>query len=122
MRVSGWIKIVGPALTVLLWAGASQAVGAGLSTGADFLDVTPGARPDAMGQAFSAVADDINTLSFNPAGLGNIRLPEVSFSQYEFPGRHQLHFAGAALPLGGYRTLGLGYLALGWGPRETRPL
>ncbi len=116
MRVSGWIKIVGPALTVLLWAGASQAVGAGLSTGADFLDVTPSARPDAMGQAFSAVADDINTLSFNPAGLGNIRLPEVSFSQYEFLAGISFNFAGAALPLGGYGTLGLGYLGLGTAP------
>jgi hypothetical protein len=103
-------------LMALFFGLAAQAAGTGLSTGADFLNVTPGARADGMGQAFCAVADDINTLSFNPAGLGNLRLPEVSFSQYQFVSDISFNFAGAAVPLGGFGTLGLGYLGLGTSP------
>ena len=68
------------ALVVILGSLIPAVQGAtSLTSGADFLLMTTGARPDGMGQAFSAVADDINTLSFNPAGLGNIRLPEIGY-------------------------------------------
>ena len=78
--------------------------------------MTPGARPDGMGQAFSAVADDINTLSFNPAGLGNIRLPEVGYGHELFLADISYDFVGAAVPLGRSGVLGLGYLGMGTAP------
>jgi Fibronectin type III domain len=87
-----------------------------LTTGADFLLMTTGARPDGMGQAFSAVADDVNTLSFNPAGLGNIRLPEVGYGYESFLGGIDYNFLGAALPMGGVGVLGLGYISMGTAP------
>lgn len=95
----------------LVFAGASW--GAALTSGADFLLMTTGARPDGMGQAFSAVADDINTLSFNPAGLGNIRLPEIGYGHASFFADTGYDFLGAALPLGPDGVLGLGYLSMG---------
>jgi long-subunit fatty acid transport protein len=38
-----------------------------------------GARAQGMGGAFIAVADDATAVSFNPAGLAQLRKPEVSF-------------------------------------------
>jgi len=37
---------------------------------ASFLNKFPGTRPSGMGGAFTAVADDINAVKWNPAGLG----------------------------------------------------
>lgn len=87
-----------------------------LTTGADFLLMTTGARPDGMGQAFSAVADDINTLSFNPAGLGNIRMPEVGYGYESFVAGINYNFVGAGIPMGGAGVLGLGYISMGTAP------
>ncbi len=87
-----------------------------LTTGADFLLMTTGARPDGMGQAFSAVADDINTLSFNPAGLGNIRLPEIGYGHEIFFSDLTYDFLGAAIPAGDFGVFGFGYLGLGTPP------
>jgi hypothetical protein len=87
-----------------------------LTSGADFLLMTTGARPDGMGQAFSAVADDINTLTFNPAGLANIRLPEVGYGHEAFLADIGYDFVGAAIPTGEAGVLGLGYLGMGTAP------
>ncbi len=46
----------------------------------NFLRVEQGARPVAMGGAFTAVADDINSIFYNPAGLTNIQSMEYVFS------------------------------------------
>lgn len=95
---------------------AGKAGAASLTSGADFLLMTTGARPDGMGQAFSAVGDDINTLSFNPAGLGNIRLPQVGYGHEVFLADISYDFLGAAIPLGDAGVLGLGYLGMGTTP------
>ena len=42
-------------------------------TAFSFLKVTQSARVAGMGDAFTAVADDINSIYFNPAGLGQIK-------------------------------------------------
>lgn len=42
------------------------------TTGAQFLKIGVGARAVGMGEAFCGVADDINALYWNPAGLSNI--------------------------------------------------
>lgn len=50
--------------------GTVFAVGLGPSaTGFTFMRIGVGSRPMAMGQAFTAVADDANALFYNPAGL-----------------------------------------------------
>lgn len=40
------------------------------TTAAPFLQVGPGARAGAMGEAYSGVADDVDAVYYNPAGLG----------------------------------------------------
>jgi len=58
-------------------AGTAKAGGPG-STAAAGLKVYPGARPGAMGGAFIGLADDLNALFWNPAGLAHLDAPEAS--------------------------------------------
>lgn len=50
------------------------------SVTAAFVDVGVGARPASMGGAFVGLADDINSVLWNPAGLTNISEKQASFS------------------------------------------
>lgn len=54
-----------------VYAGAGE-------TGAEFLLIGAGARPSAMGGAFVSVADDINAVQWNPAGMAMIRGREIT--------------------------------------------
>lgn len=49
------------------------------TTTANFLKAEAGARTAALGGACVAVADDINTIYYNPAGLVNIKSHEATF-------------------------------------------
>lgn len=49
-----------------------------------FLEIGVGARPTGMGEAFCAVADDINAIYWNPAGLMQIKGKEVTFMHNEW--------------------------------------
>jgi hypothetical protein len=60
------------ALLLLSASGTCLAAGVG-TTGAQFLKVGIGARPLAMGSAFSALADDANAINWNPGALGTIK-------------------------------------------------
>jgi hypothetical protein len=57
------------------------------TSGAQFLKLPPGARAAAMGEAFTAIADDVYAVYYNPAGLAGIRKVEVG-------GAHNSHFQG----------------------------
>ncbi|MDI6703722.1 MAG: PorV/PorQ family protein [bacterium] len=50
------------------------------TTSAQFLKISKGARAIGMGGAFNAIADDVSTLYWNPAGLGQIKGLEATFS------------------------------------------
>ncbi|MFH1369370.1 MAG: PorV/PorQ family protein [Elusimicrobiota bacterium] len=57
---------------------ASGARGAGVSS-AEFLLIGVGARAQGLGNAYTAVSSDINSIYWNQAGLGVMKRPEVSF-------------------------------------------
>jgi len=48
------------------------------TAGGDFLKIVYGARPGAMGEAFTAIANDLNALQWNSAGL--VQIKRKSFS------------------------------------------
>ncbi|MFH1380457.1 MAG: PorV/PorQ family protein [bacterium] len=52
--------------------------GAPGTTRAEFLLIGVGGRATGMGEAFTAVADDVETISYNPAGLGSITDTQVT--------------------------------------------
>lgn len=77
-----------------------------------------GSRPAGMGEAFTAVADDVHSLYYNPAGLASLYRPEVTaYYARPFPGlsdqtKTAQTFVGAAMPIpkdGRWGGLGVGY-------------
>ena len=43
-----------------------------------------GARPSVFGEGFAAIADDASALRWNPAGLTQLRQPEITTSHINF--------------------------------------
>ena len=112
MLVVGLIACLAPA------AGASD-------TGAAFLKIGVGARPIAMGNAFTAVADDINAIAWNPAGLSLLGQKEVGATHAEMFADTRYDFVGYAQPLKAkdgtdYGTAGFGVQYLTQGAIDGR--
>ena len=93
----------------------------GIPLQAAFEEVGFGARPSAMGNAFTAVNGDLNAMYFNPAGLNGLRSPELTsmYSQL-FMGLSDKSDIGVTMlgygqPLGQFGdwgTLGVGFWRL----------
>jgi len=88
-----------------------------LSSGADFLKIDAGARAAGMGRSYTALANDPNALFWNPAGLGHIRQPEVTYQRIEYIEDMALDFAAFGMPFqmkdGTRAGIGLGFMQLG---------
>lgn len=69
-------------LAALLFAVSAQAFSGDYGT-APVFEAGAGARPAAMGNAFTAVADDSSAIYYNPAGLSLIRAQELSLLYYQ---------------------------------------
>jgi len=82
--------------------------GAGLLCAADgpgtggfvVLRQNAGPRPASMGDAFVAVADDINALQYNPAGLVQVRKFELAGMFFRNISRMDTECVGLSVPLG----------------------
>ncbi len=70
-------------LSLVLHAGFLYAEGSIGTSGADFLEIGTGSRALAMGEAFTAEINDLNSLYYNPAGLGTLRYPVLSIFHQE---------------------------------------
>ena len=80
---------------------------------AEFLTIPVGARGIGMGSAFSAVADDISSIWWNPAGLGFLEQREVMVTMVDYTMDLTYSYAGFATPIGdGSAVVGgfIGYL------------
>jgi hypothetical protein len=60
----------------------SPAFGIGETTGS-ILRIPIGARQIALGEAFVSIADDVNTIYYNPAGINNVKGQEISFMYHK---------------------------------------
>jgi hypothetical protein len=74
-----------------------------LESGADFLNIGAGARASALGSAYTALADDANSIYYNPAGLAFARR-EVSVMHAAWALDGSYDFAAAVFPLGRYKA------------------
>jgi hypothetical protein len=81
------------------------------TTGAQFLKIGAGARPAGMGEAFTAVADDVNAVAWNPAGLGYLPSPQFTAMHTQWFQGADYEFLAAAYPYG-WGTLGIGAASL----------
>ena len=101
----------------LLMTGSSAWADA--TTGAAFLRIGTGARPEALGGAFTALADDVNALHYNPGGLSQLAKTEVGFTHTQWLLDSKFDFAGIAQPFK-FGTVGLAASRLGTGSQEAR--
>ena len=75
-----------------------------------------GARPMAMGGAFVAVADDANTIFFNPAGLGLLKNAEILTAYTQSFGDVNCYKIASYYSLSDYGTLAIGGDQVNVGP------
>lgn len=76
-------------------------------SGFSFLKISPSARAAGMGDAFTAVANDVTTIFFNPAGLTNVKNIDFSFNHTNWIVNSKLLSGVVAFPLGAKGVLGL---------------
>lgn len=68
------------------------------TTAADFLKIGQGARPSSMGEAFISIADDVNASYWNPAGLTNLSVWQVSGMRNQWFANITSNFIAAGFP------------------------
>jgi len=113
MRKTLWSVLVVIILIIIL-ASVCYANGPG-TAGANFLKIGVGARAAAMGDAFTAVADDSTSLYWNPAGLAKMEKRQLSATyNMWFAGINQ-GYLGIGFPLsrGGIVAGGVNYVDMG---------
>ncbi|MBI4345485.1 MAG: PorV/PorQ family protein [Elusimicrobia bacterium] len=86
-------------LALLAWLSGSASA-ASLDSGASFLKIGSGARPAAMGEAYTALADDVNALYYNPGGLAGLAKRELGATHAEWLLGSRFDFFGYAQPTG----------------------
>ncbi len=79
------------------------------------IDLQIGARPAGMGGAFVAVADDVNAVYWNPAGLGQPNKAQISFTHTNPFGLTDVNLDWMAFsqPIGKRGGMGVGWLHKG---------
>ncbi|OGR81596.1 MAG: hypothetical protein A2X32_03485 [Elusimicrobia bacterium GWC2_64_44] len=100
---------------LLLAAGGARAAG---TSGASFLRVGWGARPAAMGEAFTAAADDVDAVYWNPAGLNYVKRLQQTFGHNSWLEGTNFEHAAFALRRSTASVLGVGIAYLNTGDIE----
>lgn len=90
------------------------------TSGAAFLKIAPGARPVGMGEAFTAVADDVHAAYWNPAGLATLQKPEFAAMHMEYFQNINYEYAAFALPTKSIGTFGVSISNLNMSDLERR--
>ncbi len=90
----------------LMLLAAPAAHGAGV-TGADMLKARMGVRAVALGEAYSALGDDLGSALYNPAGLSQLKGPAASFLHWNSVASVSYEQFAYAQPFK-FGTLGLG--------------
>lgn len=93
--------------------------GSGGQPGA-FREVKLGGRPAAMGGAFTAVAYGGTGWLYNPAGISQMRKPDVAFSYRAMHLDRRLGYAAVTIPAKEAATLGFSWIYAGTASLEAR--
>jgi len=90
------------------------------TTAGTFLEIGVGATAASMGQAYVSLASDATALHWNPAGIALIPQADANVVQTNWIADTQLEFAGVALPIQGFGSLGFSVTALTMGDMMVR--
>jgi hypothetical protein len=106
--------MIAAAWLIGLWAAAPDAsaqdkVG---TTGVQFLKIGVSPRADAIGGAFTAIADDASAVYYNPAGLVQVENRQVMLSYIKYPADIMHSFAAFTMPVRFGGVIGFGYYGL----------
>ncbi|MBC8395412.1 MAG: PorV/PorQ family protein [Candidatus Marinimicrobia bacterium] len=80
-------------------------------SGFSFLKISPSARAAGMGDAFTAVANDVTTIFYNPAGLTNINNFDFSFNHTNWIVNSSLISGAIGFPFGQRGALGISVIS-----------
>jgi len=102
------------AAVVLFYCSNVYAQGAG-TTGLNFLKISQGARQSGMGEAFTGIADDVNALFWNPAGLTQLSRHQACLMHNAWLLDVNIEYLAYALPVPEVGSFGfyLTYLSTG---------
>lgn len=78
-----------------------------------FADIGFGARPAALGGAFTAAANDVHSIMWNPAGLAQLERPQAAFTFTSQLGLVNYHYLAASMPLGNNQNAGIAVISSG---------
>jgi hypothetical protein len=79
----------------------------------EFMAIGVGARPLSMGGAYVAVANDVTSGYYNPAGLANINYPQIALMHAEqFGNLVNYDYASVAIPFGTDMSFGVSVMRL----------
>ncbi|KAA3657841.1 MAG: hypothetical protein DWQ10_12375, partial [Calditrichaeota bacterium] len=80
----------------------------------EFLSTGAGARALALGGAYTALANDVTAIYWNPAGMNRLNYPQASLMHSQrFAGIIKYNFAAFSMPFGMDASLGFGIIRLG---------
>ena len=82
------------------------------TTSAAFLEIGAGARSLAMGGAYVSVADDANSLYWNPAGMTNSVRPQIQTYYAPWLVETQFYYGSSVVPVGQLGKIGFSYTAV----------
>ncbi len=103
-------------VVVLTLAAASPAAAQNVTkvgtTAAKFLSIPVGARALGMGGAFAAVANDATAMYWNTAGLARLNQSEAIFTHANWIADINFNYAGVALPVGEFGTVGVNFTSM----------
>lgn len=85
------------------------------TTAAKFLNIGIGPRANAMGGAYSAVANDVTAMYWNPAGIANVNEVQTIFTYTKMFADINLNYFGLVIPAGTLGTFGASVTALNIG-------
>jgi hypothetical protein len=99
-----------------LFAGDFSKVG---TTAAQFLKIGVGARAMGLGGSFTALANDVSALYWNPAGITNFNGFSLAVTHTEWFADISHDFAGVVYPLSSSDVIALNVVALNTGEQEV---
>ncbi len=89
------------------------------TTAAKFLSIGVGARANAMGGAYSSIANDVSAIYWNPAGIASINETQTLFTYTKMFADINVNYFGFVIPAGDYGTFGASVTALNVGDMDV---
>lgn len=97
-------------------AGGFSKVG---TAAAQFLKIGVGARAMGMGGSFSAIANDVSAIYWNPAGIANLNRTSIGFTHSQWFADISHDFAGVVVPVSSSDFLAVHATTLNTGEQEV---